>query len=101
MDELFQLLGLALPDTATIFRLKVVFGRICGLGAGLLFMASGLDDALTWGALMAACGLALIGIAAHSSACAARRATAERERLPSSCALTSPARRLIVSRAHR
>ena len=26
MDELLQLLGQALPDTATIFRLKVVFG---------------------------------------------------------------------------
>jgi hypothetical protein len=45
MDELFQLLGLVLPDTATMLRLKVAFGGICGLGAGVLYMASGLDVA--------------------------------------------------------
>jgi hypothetical protein len=43
VDELFRLLGLALPDTPMIIRLKVAFGGICGLGAGLLFMASGLE----------------------------------------------------------
>jgi hypothetical protein len=81
MDELFRLLGLALPDTATILRLKVAFGGMCGLGAGLLFMASGLDGSLAWGALMAACGLALIGIAVRGFAHAAGREAAERERL--------------------
>ena len=79
MDELFRLLGLALPDTPKVLWLKVAFGGICGLGAGLLFMASGLDGALARGAMMAACGLALIGIAARGFARAARRATAERE----------------------
>ena len=39
-----------------------------------------LDGALARGALMAACGLALIGLAARGFARAARRATAERER---------------------
>jgi hypothetical protein len=80
MDELFQLLGLALPDTATILRLKVAFGGLCGVGAGLLFMASGLEGSLAWGASMAACGLALIGIAARCLARGAGREAAERER---------------------
>jgi hypothetical protein len=80
MDELFQLLGLALPDTPIIVRLKVAFGGVCGLGADLLFMASGLEGSRAWGALMAACGLALIGIAARGLARAARRDTADRER---------------------
>ena len=75
MDELIRLLGLALPDTAWIVRLKVVLGGICGLGAGLVFMASGLESSLTRGALMALCGLALIAITARSAA----RTSAERE----------------------
>jgi hypothetical protein len=78
MDELFQLLGLALPDTATIFRLKVVIGGLGGLVAGLLFMASGLEGALPRGAAIGACGLLLIGVAARSFAGARRRAVAQR-----------------------
>jgi hypothetical protein len=81
MDELFQLLGLALPDTGIMLRLKVAFGGMCGLGAGVLFMASGLDGSLIWGGLMAVCGLALLGIAARGLARSAWRETAERERL--------------------
>jgi hypothetical protein len=80
MDELFQLLGLALPDTAMTLRLKVAFGGMCGVCAGVLFMASGLDGSLAWGSLMAACGLALIGIAARSFVRAAGQETSERER---------------------
>jgi hypothetical protein len=66
MDKLFELLGLALPDTRSIFRLKIIFGGICGLGAGLVYMLSGLDGSLLWGGLMAACGIALLGLAARS-----------------------------------
>jgi hypothetical protein len=60
------LLGLVLPDTATVFPLKIVFGGISGLGAGLLFITSGLEGALTWGTLMAACGITLIGLGSRS-----------------------------------
>jgi hypothetical protein len=80
MDELFRLLGLVLPDTPTMLRLKVAFGGLCGLGAGLLFLASGLDGSLAWGASMAACGLALIGIAARGLARGAGREAAEQEK---------------------
>jgi hypothetical protein len=80
MDDLFRLIGLMLPDTWEMLRLKVIFGGICGLGAGLLFMATGLDGSLAWGGLMAACGIALIGIASRSIAREARRASAGRER---------------------
>jgi hypothetical protein len=78
MDQLFQLIGLALPDTPAIFRLKVLFGGICGLGAGLLFMTSGLAGSVLWGGLMAACGFALIGITVRSHAREARKSAAER-----------------------
>ena len=67
MDELLRLIGLALPDTAAILRIKVAFGGFCGLGAGVLFMASGLDGSLAWGALMAVCGIVLIGVAVRSA----------------------------------
>ncbi len=80
MEELFRLLGLALPDTPKILWLKVAFGGFCGLGAGLLFMTSGLDGSLIRGAMIAACGLALIGFGARGFACAARRATTRRDR---------------------
>jgi hypothetical protein len=80
MDDLFRLIGLMLPDTDVMLRLKVVFGGICGLGAGLLFIASGLDGSLAWGGMMAACGIALIGMAYLSATRTARRAEAGRER---------------------
>jgi hypothetical protein len=80
MDDLFRLIGLVLPDTGAMIRLKVVFGGICGLGAGLLFMASGLDGSLAWGGMMAACGIALIGIASLGATHAARRAATDQER---------------------
>jgi hypothetical protein len=78
MDRLFHLIGLALPDTQTIFRLKVLFGGICGLGAGLLFMTSGLEGSVLWGGLIAACGFALIGITVRSHVREARKREAER-----------------------
>ena len=78
MDQLFQLIGLALPDTPAIFRLKVLFGGICGLGAGLLFMTSGLAGSVVWGGLMAACGFAMIGITVRSHTREAQKRTAER-----------------------
>lgn len=59
IDGLCRSCGAALPNTATILRLKVAFGGICGVGAGLLFMASGPDGSLAWGALMAACSIVL------------------------------------------
>jgi hypothetical protein len=77
MDQLFQLIGLALPDTPVMFRLKVLFVGICGLGAGLLFMTSGLAGSVLWGGLMAACGFAIIGITVRSHAREARKRAAE------------------------
>jgi hypothetical protein len=79
MDDLFRLIGLMLPDTGVMLQLKVAFGGICGLGAGLLFMASGLDGSLVWGGMMAACGIALIGISALSATHAARRAPRDQQ----------------------
>jgi hypothetical protein len=74
MNELFELLGRALPDTPTILRLKVlVAGGIGGLAAGVLYMASGLDGSLIRGGLIAACGLALIAITIRSFARAASK----------------------------
>src|SRR5262249_36304752 len=90
MDELLRLIGLALPDTATMLRLKIVFGGICGLGAGLLFMASGLDGSLVRGALMAACGIVLIGVALCGSARSSRRGAGEGEGPPCPRAARSP-----------
>jgi hypothetical protein len=78
MDQLFHLIGLALPDTPTIFRLKVVFVGICGIGASLLFMTSGLEGSVLWGGLMAACGSALIGISVRSHVRESRKRAAER-----------------------
>jgi hypothetical protein len=65
MEDLFRLIGLALPDTPVILRLKLTVGGLCGLGAGLLFMTTGLEGSLTRGGMIAACGLALIAIAAR------------------------------------
>jgi hypothetical protein len=78
MDQLFHLIGLALPDTPAIFRLKVLFGGIGGVGAGLLFMTSGLEGSVLWGGLMAACGFALIWITVRSQVREARKRAAER-----------------------
>jgi len=78
MDKLFELIGLALPDNATMLRLKVLAGGIGGLGAGALFMTSGLDGAIVWGAAMAACGIALIWISVGSFQREAQKRAAER-----------------------
>jgi hypothetical protein len=81
MDKLFELIGLALPDNATMLRLKVlVAGGIGGLSAGLLFMTSGLDGAILWGTAMAACGIALIGIPVRSFLREGRKREGERIR---------------------
>jgi hypothetical protein len=93
MDDLFRLIGLVLPDTEAMLRLKVVFGGICGLGAGLLFMASGLDGSLAWGAMMAACGITLIGIAYLSAVRAARRGATDQEKRTGPRAPADPSRR--------
>jgi hypothetical protein len=78
MEQLFQLLGFALPDTPAIFRLKVFLcGGVGGLAAGLLFMTSGLDGSVLWGGLIAACGIALIGITVRSHVREARKRAAE------------------------
>jgi hypothetical protein len=67
MDRLFHLIGLALPDTPTILRLKVlVAGGVGGVAAGLLFALSGVEGSITRGALMAICGLTVIGITFRS-----------------------------------
>jgi hypothetical protein len=67
MNELFELIGRALPDTPTILRLKVlVAGGIGGLAAGLMYMGSGLDGSILRGGLIAACGVALIGLTIRS-----------------------------------
>jgi hypothetical protein len=77
MDQIFHLIGLALPDTTAIFRLKVLVVGIGGLAAGLLFMTSGLEGSVLWGGLIAACGLTVIGITVRSYVREARKRTAE------------------------
>jgi hypothetical protein len=77
VDDLSRLIGLVLPDTGVMLRLKVVFGGLCGLGAGLLFMTSGLEGSIARGGLMAACGIALIGIVWRSATRTTRRAAAD------------------------
>jgi len=93
MDELFRLVGLALPDTEMMLRLKVGFGGICGIGAGVLLMWTGPDGSLAWGASMAACGIALLWIAFHNSIRIKRRATGEPEKPVEPIAADDPARR--------
>ena len=79
MDQLFHLIGLALPDTPAIFRLKVLlFGGIGGLGAGLLVMTSGLEGSVLRGGVIAACGFALIGITVRSRVREAQKRETER-----------------------
>jgi hypothetical protein len=78
MDQLLQLIGLALPDTPAIFRLKVLFAGICALAAGLLFATSGLPGSVLWGGLIVACGFAVIAITLRSHVRAARKLAAER-----------------------
>jgi hypothetical protein len=79
MDQLLHLIGLAFPDTPAIFRLKVLlFGGIGGLGAGLLFMTSGLEGSVLRGGLIAACGFALIGITVRGHVSEGRKKAAER-----------------------
>jgi hypothetical protein len=67
MDKLFELIGLALPDTPTILRLKALLaGGVGGIGAGVMFMLSGVEGSLVWGAAMMICGLSVIGITVRS-----------------------------------
>jgi hypothetical protein len=73
MDRLFELIGLALPNTPKLLRLKCLCGGLCGVGAGLLYMTSGLADALVWGGLMMACGIAVFGLVVRSFVREARR----------------------------
>jgi hypothetical protein len=75
MDQIFHLIGLALSDTAVIFRLKVLVVGIGELVAGLLFMTSGLEGTVLWGGLIAACGLAMIGITVRSHVREVRKRT--------------------------
>jgi hypothetical protein len=69
-----------------VLRLKVLLaGGVGGLSAGVLFIMSGVDGAITGGALMAACGMTLIGLAVRSFLREARqsevgRIKAQRER---------------------
>jgi hypothetical protein len=83
MDELLQLLGLALPDTPTILRLKVlVLGGLGAVTAGVLLMASGVEGTLALGAGMVACGAALIALPIRSFRRAARERQAKRAESP-------------------
>jgi hypothetical protein len=77
--SLFHFIDLVIPETPVIFRLKVlVFGGIGGVGAGLLFMQSGLEGSLLRGSLIAACGFGLIGIAVWSHVRDARKSAMAR-----------------------
>jgi hypothetical protein len=81
MDKLFELIGLALPDTATIFRLKLlVAGGVGGACAGVIFMLSGVEGSIMGGALIAACGITLIGITVRSFLREAQKSQADRLR---------------------
>jgi len=80
MDDPFRLTGPVLPDPWVMPRLKVVFRGICGLGASLLFMGSGMDGSRAWGGMIAAGGIVPIEIASRSIAREARQAAADRER---------------------
>jgi hypothetical protein len=83
MDQLFQLLGLALPDTATVLRLKVLLaGGVGGVVAGVLLMASGVEGTLAPGAAIAACGVALVVLPIRSFLREARQQEAERAKPP-------------------
>jgi hypothetical protein len=77
MDQIFRLIGLALPDTPAVIRLKVLIVGIVGVVAGLWFMTSGLEGSVVWGGLIAACGFAMIGITVRSHSREARKAAAE------------------------
>lgn len=79
MDNLFELIGLALPDTMTMLRLKVlVAGGVGGVLAGVLFITSGVDGAIVWGALIVACGITLIWLPVRSFLREARTREADR-----------------------
>lgn len=79
--KLFELIGLALPDTVTVFRLKVLVAGIVGLGMGLLFMRSGIEGSAFWGGAIAACGLALTAITVRNLVRDEGRRVAERTAL--------------------
>jgi hypothetical protein len=78
MEHLFQLIGLALPDTPTIFRLKVLVVGVACLGMGLLFTTSGIEGSILRGGLIAACGFALTAIAVRGLVLEGRKRAAER-----------------------
>jgi hypothetical protein len=81
MDQLFEWIGLALPETWAVFRLKVLVAGVVGLGMGLLFMTSGIEGSIPWGGLIAACGFALTAIAVRSLVLEERKRAAERTAL--------------------
>jgi hypothetical protein len=67
MDKLFELIGLALPDTPTILRLKALLaGGVGGIGAGAAYLLSGVEGSLVGGAAMMICGLSVIAITVRS-----------------------------------
>ena len=78
MDQLFHLIGLALPDTPTIFRLKVLVVGVACLGMGLLFTTSGIEGSVLRGGLIATCGFALTALTVRSHSREARKRAAER-----------------------
>jgi hypothetical protein len=67
MDDLFRLIGIVLPDTPTLLRIKVlVAGGLGGLAAGITYMMTGLEGSLVRGALIATCGILMIAITVRS-----------------------------------
>jgi hypothetical protein len=78
MDQLFHLIGLALPDTPTLFRLKVLVVGMACLGMGLLFTTSGIEGSVLRGGPIAACGFALTAITVRRHVREARKRAAER-----------------------
>jgi hypothetical protein len=67
MDKLFELIGLALPDTPTILRLKALLaGGVGGIAAGVLYLLTGVEGSVVGGVAMMVCGLTVIGITVRS-----------------------------------
>jgi hypothetical protein len=79
MDKLFELIGLALPDTPTILRLKALLaGGLGGIAAGVVFMLSGVEGSVVGGVAMMICGLSVISITVRSFRNEHRKYEAER-----------------------
>jgi hypothetical protein len=66
MENLFRLIGLAIPETSAMFRLKILVAGLCGIVAGVVLTLSGVDGMFLHGASIAACGAALAGLAVRS-----------------------------------